>query len=132
MTPKRHSGADDGGPAHPRTLPGRTPQHSNVCPRFFRDLVQEARMGERSFADCGYELGRRLLSIVGEELGEEVIGELVLAISKGDHAAALEWLKKRVPKMMELVPPRQYRSFMKGFLRAVQKGMIEVHLPRAA
>jgi len=96
-------------------MPKRAP-HSNALPASFLVLVNDARAGERSYADCGYELGHNIFSIVGEDLGEQALGEFVL----------------RVPRMMALIPPRQYRSFMKGFLRAVEESRIEIDLSQAA
>jgi len=118
MTPKAKNESRPGSPARPRTLPGRAPS-SNACPLFFRVLVYEARSGEKSFTDCGYELGRQIFSIVGGELGEEVLGELVVLIMKRDTTAILQWLRARVPRMMAMIPTREYRAFLKGFMQAV-------------
>ncbi|MDI1428745.1 MULTISPECIES: hypothetical protein [Polyangium] len=118
MTPKAKNDSRPPSPARPRTLPGRAPA-SNACPLFFRVLVYEARSGEKSFTDCGYELGRQIFSIVGNELGEDVLGELVVLIMKRDTLAILQWLKSRVPRMMDMIPTREYRAFMKGFMQAV-------------
>ncbi|MDI1443488.1 hypothetical protein [Polyangium sp. 6x1] len=118
MTPRTKNDTRPGSPARPRTLPGRGPV-SNACPLFFRVLVYEARSGEKSFTDCGYELGRQIFSIVGNELGEEVLGELVVLVMKRDTLAILQWLKGHVPRMMDMIPTRDLRAFMKGFMQAV-------------
>jgi hypothetical protein len=131
MMPKGRPNKQPPGPAGPQKNPKKAP-HSNVCPAFFRAMVQDARTGEKSFADCGHELGRQIFTIVGEELGEEALGELVMTVLKRDPAAILEWLKTRVPKMMALIPPRQYPQFMKGFMRAVEEGLVQPDLPVAA
>jgi len=130
MAPKHRHDPSTQDPARPRR-PSRSP-HSNACPRFFRELVREARTGEASFTECGFELGRRIFSLVGEELGPEVLGELVVSIVKHDQAAILQWLQRRVPRMMALVPPRQYAQFLAGFLQATEKEMTPVDRPLAA
>jgi hypothetical protein len=98
-------------------------QPSGACPNYFRIGIWRIRTGNLEYHNQGYDDPAWHLSIhlADEFEGERTeLEELGILVDKEDDDGIIAWFKHYFPRVMKLIPPRRYGSFLNGFRRAVE------------
>ncbi len=96
---------------------------SGACPNYFRIGISKIQTGNFEYHNQGYDDPAWHLSIhLANEFEEGAeLGELEVLVDEEDDLGIIAWFKHYLPRVMKLVPPRRYGSFLNGFRRAVEE-----------
>jgi hypothetical protein len=87
-------------------------------PSFFRALCFEAtRGGESGYSGAGWALLHNLPTLVEGDTNEDIgakLDELAIHLRDREDLAVIDWLKRELPRCMDLVPTRRRDQFLNG------------------